>query len=155
MTIKAWLGGVVELEKAAIRPWVRAAVASLLIAAAAAPAGERYPPRSVLLFVASWCAPCHAEIGRIDAITTAAAPYRVLVVPIDAGRATDAMMRRVPVGQRWTPGAVRIAEIRADLFGDTAGLPFSVAIGRDGRRCAATHGGLGPARAAAMVAGCE
>ncbi len=155
MTIKAWLWSVVELEKAAVRQWVRAAGVSLLIGAAPSPAGERYPPRSVLLFVASWCAPCHAEIGRIDAIATAAVPYRVLVVPIDAGRATDAMMRRVPVGQRWTPGAVRIAEIRADLFGDTAGLPFSVAIDRDGRRCATTRGGLGPARVAVMVAACE
>jgi hypothetical protein len=48
-----------------------------------------------------------------------------------------------------------MAAIRGDLFATTAGLPFSVAIGADGRPCATTAGGLVPARAAAMVAACR
>ncbi|WP_242416605.1 TlpA family protein disulfide reductase [Sphingomonas panni] len=126
-------------------------VAALVLAAV--PAGA-YPPRAILLFVASWCAPCHGEIAALPRLNDAAGPWRVLVVPVDRGRATAAMMAGVPVAQRWVPDAVQMAAVRDDLFGGTAGLPFSVAIGGDGRPCGAHRGVLNAARVAALRAGC-
>lgn len=131
--------------------WVAALVLAAVPAGATAPA---YPPRAILLFVASWCAPCHGEIAALPRLSEAAGPWRVLVVPVDRGRATAAMMAAVPVAQRWTPDAARMAAVRDDLFGGTAGLPFSVAIGGDGRPCGSHRGVLNPARVAALRAGC-
>lgn len=131
--------------------WAAALVLAAVPAGAAAPT---YPPRAILLFVASWCAPCHGEIAALPRLSEAAGPWRVLVVPVDRSRATAAMMAGVPVAQRWTPDAARMAAMREDLFGDTAGLPFSVAIGGDGRPCGAHRGVLSLARVAALRAGC-
>ncbi len=107
------------------RVWTLIAGALLLIGAAPAEP-VRYPARTILLFVASWCAPCHGELRQLPAIAGGAGPYRVLVVPIDRGRATDAMLRAVPVEQVWRPDAARMAEVRGELLAKTAGLPFSV-----------------------------
>lgn len=114
-----------------------------------------YPPRTILLFVASWCAPCHGEIAQLPRLTEAARPYAVTVVPIDRGRATAAMLAGVPATQRWVPDAAALATIRDGLFGGTAGLPFSVAIGGDGRVCGEHRGVLTTARVTALRAGCE
>lgn len=130
-------------------------VAALLLAAVpAATTPVAYPPRTILLFVASWCAPCHGEIAGLPRLREAAGPWRVLVVPIDRGRATAAMMAGVPVADRWIPDAATMAAMRADLFGGTAGLPFSVAVGGDGRVCGAHRGVLNAARVAVLRAGC-
>lgn len=130
-------------------------VAALLLAAGSAGATPTaYPARTILLFVASWCAPCHGEIAALPRLREAAVPWRVLVVPIDRGRATAAMMAGVPVAERWVPDAAAMAAMRAELFGGTAGLPFSVAIGGDGRPCGVHRGVLSAARVAALRAGC-
>lgn len=132
-------------------------MAALLLAAAPAPVGAAaptYPARTILLFVASWCAPCHGEIAALPRLTEAAGPWRVLVVPIDRGRATAAMVQGVPVAQRWAPDAVQMAAMREDLFGGTAGLPFSVAVGGDGRPCGVHRGVLRAERVVALRAGC-
>ncbi|MFD1035417.1 TlpA family protein disulfide reductase [Sphingomonas hankookensis] len=113
-----------------------------------------YPPRTILLFVASWCAPCHGEIAQLPRLTEAARPYAVTVVPIDRGRATAAMLVGVPATQRWVPDAAALATIRDGLFGGTAGLPFSVAIGGDGRVCGEHRGVLSPGKVEAMRRGC-
>ncbi|KQM28006.1 hypothetical protein ASE57_06720 [Sphingomonas sp. Leaf11] len=130
------------------------AVALMLAAMPAGAATPAYPPRAILLFVASWCAPCHGEIAGLPALRDAAGPWRMLVVPVDRGRATVAMMAGVPVAERWMPDAATMAVIREDVFGGTAGLPFSVAIGGDGRPCGAHRGVLSAARVAALRAGC-
>ncbi|MEN2747982.1 hypothetical protein [Sphingomonas sp. T9W2] len=130
-------------------------IAGALLLTGATPADPaRYPTRSILLFVASWCAPCHGELRQLPAITGGAGPYRVLVVPVDRGRATDAMLRAVPVEQVWRPDAARMAEVRGELLAKTAGLPFSVAIGGDGRPCAAHRGGMTAASARGMRLEC-
>ncbi|WP_294324165.1 hypothetical protein [uncultured Sphingomonas sp.] len=130
------------------------AAALLLAAVPAGATPPAYPPRTILLFVASWCAPCHGEIAGLPRLREAAGSWRVLVVPIDRGRATAAMMAGVPSAGRWVPDAVQLAAIREDLFGETAGLPFSVAIGGDGRPCGSHRGVLSAARVAALRAGC-
>lgn len=131
------------------------AAALLLAVAPAGAAAPVYPARTILLFVASWCAPCHGEIAALPRLNEAAGPWRVLVVPIDRGRATAAMLSGVPVAQRWVPDAVRMAAMREDLFAGTAGLPFSVAIREDGRPCGAHRGVLSAARVVALRAGCS
>lgn len=128
---------------------------ALLLTGAASAEPVRYPARTILLFVASWCAPCHGELRQLPAIAGGAGPYRVLVVPIDRGRATDAMLRAVPVEQVWRPDAARMAEVRTELLAKTAGLPFSVAIGGDGRPCALHRGGMTAVRARGMRTECE
>lgn len=116
---------------------------------------DRYPPETLLLFVASWCAPCHAELAQLPAIARGAQPYRVLVLPFDDKRASLAMLSQVPAAQRWIPGNADRRRMAAELFGDTSGLPFSVAIGADGRPCGTIRLGLDAARAEALVAGCR
>lgn len=113
-----------------------------------------YPPRTILLFVASWCAPCHGEIAQLPRLSEAARPYAVTVVPVDRGRATAAMLAGVPATQRWVPDAVALAAIREGLMGGAAGLPFSVAIGGDGRVCGEHRGMLSPGKVEAMRRGC-
>lgn len=131
-------------------------IAGALLLTGAAPAEPaRYPTRSILLFVASWCAPCHGELRQLPAIAGGAGAYRVLVVPVDRGRATDAMLRGVPIDQVWRPDVARMAEVRAELLAKTAGLPFSVAIGGDGRPCALHRGGMTAASARGMVEACR
>lgn len=130
-------------------------VGALLLAGAAPADPVRYPARAILLFVASWCAPCHGELRQLSAITGGAGPYRVLVVPIDRGRATDAMLRGVAAEQVWRPDTARMADLRAELLAKTAGLPFSVAIGGDGRPCALHRGGMTAASARQMVEACR
>ena len=136
------------------RVWTLIAGAWLLTGAAPAEP-VRSPARSILLFVASWCAPCHGELRQLPAIAAGAGAYRVLVVPIDRGRATDAMLRGVPAEQLWRPDAARMAEVRTELLAKTAGLPFSVAIGEDGRPCALHRGGMTAVSARGMRTECE
>ncbi|KQM59935.1 MULTISPECIES: TlpA family protein disulfide reductase [unclassified Sphingomonas] len=128
--------------------------AALLLSATPVSAAPAYPARTILLFVASWCAPCHGEIAALPRLSEAAGPWRVLVVPVDRGRATAAMLQAVPAAQRWLPDAAQMAAMREDLFGGTAGLPFSVAVGGDGRPCGAHRGVLSAARVSALRAGC-
>ena len=124
----------------------------LLLGAAPSPAG---PAESILLFVASWCAPCHGELARLDAIGRGAQPYRVLVVPFDDSRATRGMLERVPLAQRWQPDRGTQRRLAAEVAHRSAGLPFSLALDRDAQICAAHAQALDTASAAAMVAACR
>jgi len=114
-----------------------------------------YPPRSVLLLVAPWCAPCHAEVARLDALAAAATPLSVRVLLVDQGARARAMVRDVPSAQRWEPPADAWRRARADLMARTPGLPFSVVTDGQGRICAATGGGLTPERVRALIRRCE
>jgi thiol-disulfide isomerase/thioredoxin len=112
------------------------------------------PRAAVLLFVASWCAPCHGELRALPEIAAAAAPMRVFVVPIDAARGTERMMKRVPDDRRWRlPPAAATALMRR-LAGGAPGLPTSVAIDAGGAVCAVVREPLSPARAGAIRRRC-
>ncbi|MCC2975564.1 thioredoxin family protein [Sphingomonas sp. PL-96] len=117
-------------------------------------ASVSYPPQTVLLFVAGWCAPCQAELQQLPQITAAARPFRVLVVPLDKGRRVERMLESVPVAQRWRPEGAAWSQVQADLLSGTAGLPFSVALAADGRPCASSRRGLDPASVAQLVVRC-
>jgi hypothetical protein len=122
------------------------------LGAASTPIG---PPESILLFVASWCAPCHGELARLDAIGRGAQPYRILVVPFDDSRATRAMLERVPPAQRWQPDRATQRRLAAEVERRSAGLPFSLALDRGSQICAGHREALDAAGAAAMVADCR
>lgn len=129
----------------------------LFLPAGAAPAAEpppRYPPHVVLLLVAPWCAPCHGELARLDAVADAAAPRSVRVFSVDQGTRARAMVRDVPAARRWEPAADEWRRARADLMARTPGLPFSVATDARGRVCAASGGGLDAGRTRALVKRC-
>ncbi|MGN8000944.1 TlpA family protein disulfide reductase [Sphingomonas sp. 22176] len=125
---------------------------SLLFGAAPAPMG---PPESILLFVASWCAPCHGELARLEAIGRGAQPYRILVVAFDDSRATRAMLERVPLAQRWQPDRAIQRRLAAEVARRSAGLPFSLALNSEAQICAGHPEALDATSAAAMVAACR
>lgn len=117
--------------------------------------GKQIPKSSVLLLVASWCAPCHAELAVLDDIARAAGPFEVRVMLVDDSRNSHRMVARVPPHRRWIPEPAVMTAARKDLLARTPGLPFAVAIGPDGRPCAAHRGGLNAARAKALVNRCD
>lgn len=138
-------------------PLLRAAALIAPALLAAAPARAEAPPPwpadAVLLFVAGWCAPCHAELKEVEALATAAAPRRLLVVPADRSRATAAMLAPVAAERVWRDaGAVRA--LWSGAIG-AAGLPFALVTDDGGRPCAEHRRVLRPADLAALAAACR
>ena len=133
-----------------------AALVLVLVLGAAAPADDppRYPPDTVLLLVAPWCAPCHAELARLDTIAAAARPRAVRVFMVEDGARAAAMWQRVPAAYRWTPPDGELRRYRTDALARTAGLPFAIATDARGRVCATRGGGLDAARVVALVREC-
>ncbi len=114
----------------------------------------RLPPRSVIVLVASWCAPCRGELARLDAIVPAVGGRALRVLAIDDSAATARMLRVIDPARVWHPDA-RVDHVRALLLARTAGLPFSVVTDTRGVVCAQENGGLDAHRAAALVQRCE
>lgn len=132
-------------------------LAALVLAlGAAAPVADtpRYPADSVLLLIAPWCAPCHAELARLDTIAAAARPRAVRVFMVEDGARAAAMWRRVPEAYRWTPPDGEVRRYRTDALGRAAGLPFAIATDARGRVCATRDGGMDATRVVALVRGC-
>jgi hypothetical protein len=65
------------------------------------------------------------------------------------------MVAALPPPRRWAPDPVIHAAARTELLARTPGLPYSVAIGADGRICAEQRGGLDEPRARALVLRCR
>lgn len=123
---------------------------------AGAAAAEAPPPRNaILLFVASWCAPCHGEVRALPEIAKAAAPMRVIVVPIDARRGTERLMAAVPQDRQWRLAPAEAIATMRRLAGRAPGLPTSVAIDAKGEVCAVARRPLSPATALAIRRRCE
>lgn len=126
-----------------------------IVAQAQVTEAQRPPPETILLFVAAWCAPCHGELAHLADIGRAAQPYRILVVPFDDSRATRTMLAAVPLTQRWQPDRATQRKLAAEVERRSAGLPFSLAIDKEARICAAQSEALDAARTAALVASCR
>ncbi|WP_211275769.1 TlpA family protein disulfide reductase [Sphingomonas mucosissima] len=123
-------------------------------AAQAGPAGP-YPPNTVLLLVASWCAPCHAELAQLEAISKAASPFAVRVMLVDDSRHSRRMVAAIPPQRQWAPDPSAMTAARKDLLARTPGLPYAVAIGAGGQPCADHRGGIDPQRVKSLVAQCH
>ena len=131
-----------------------AALALLLGGAAPGADAPRYPADSVLLLIAPWCAPCHAELARLDTIAAAARPRAVRVFMVEDGARAAAMWRRVPDAYRWTPPDGEVRRYRTDALARAAGLPFAIATDAQGRICATRDGGMDAARVVALIRAC-
>lgn len=129
------------------------AVAAGLATASPARTDEapRWPTNTVLLFVAGWCAPCHAELREMDALAAAAEPRRLLVVPADQTRSTAAMVRPLPAARVWRDPAV-LRALWSGALG--AGLPLTLATDGEGRVCGEHRRVLRPGDLAALAARC-
>lgn len=132
-----------------------AALSAALPVPLPAQATVELPPRTILLFVAEWCAPCHAEVARLDEIAAAARPFRVLVVSLDEDRAAARMLREVDPDRRWRPGRAALAGARERLLANVPGLPYSVAVDADGRVCGDSRRGMDAGRTRALMRACR
>ncbi len=131
------------------------ALASLgALAAAPAPADGKYPSRTLVMFVADWCAPCHGEVARLGEITVAARGWRVVVADGDVPTRPGRLVRGVAAERRWIPDAATIARMRRELLADVPGLPYAVAFDAAGRPCADNRRPLDAARTRTMLASC-
>lgn len=130
------------------------ATGALIALAAATAADTIYPPDTVLLLVAPWCAPCYGELARLGEIAAAAAPRAVRVMPIEDNARARAMVRGVAAERMWTVSPQRMRQARADLLEQAAGLPYAVVTDERGAICAGQGGGLDRERTRALVARC-
>lgn len=88
---------------------------------------------TLVMFGASWCAPCIAEVRSLAQLSTAAADGRILVAWTDGGftRLRIALPANVDLASPERANRLWAAHGQA-----AAGLPFSVMLDDMGRRCA-------------------
>ena len=128
---------------------------ALASSAAAADAAPAYPQRTLLLIVASWCAPCYGELARLSDIASAARPFQVRVLLVDDGARSRAMVRGIDPARRWEPASDEMRRVRADIWRRTSGLPYSLVTDGKGHICAEQSGGLDTPRTLALVKRCR
>ena len=117
----------------------------------ASPAKDGATHRTILMFGASWCAPCIAELRNIAALASDANPDRIVIGWTDGG------IRRYKLP---LPGNVEIAsgvdaqQMARRYASGIAGLPYSVMIDGQGRKCAEWKSGLTPEAISEMRIAC-
>ena len=95
--------------------------------------------RTILMFGASWCAPCIAELRNIPTLASGARPDRIVIAWTDKG------IRRYTLA---VPGNVEIAsasdvqQMTRQYASGISGLPYSVMIDSHGHKCAEWTAGL-------------
>lgn len=140
---------------------------SLILGVAAAPAGlhasdpqihlPAAPPGSVLLFVASWCAACHTEIKAFEAITQAAAPRPVYIVPLAGDEGAAALLAAVPERQilRIAPAASKDMLHRLSRGTGRIAIPMAVVVDGAGDACVTHQSQVSARELRALIARCR
>lgn len=112
------------------------------------------PRPAILLFFATWCAPCRMEIRSIDSLARAAAPVPIIIVPMDANLTTKQALSGIrPTQIRYTVGGTY--RLLASLAGPSSSLPVAVAINAEGAPCAIKREGLKAADIESFLAPCR
>lgn len=91
------------------------------------------PSHRIILFGASWCAPCIAELRNMAELAAAASPDQIAIVWADAG------IRRFSFARYGNVEIASDAEARrisTEFASDNAGLPFAIMTDARGRKCA-------------------
>jgi len=102
------------------------------------------PRPAIILFWASWCAPCQAELRGLATLQKAVAPMPVILVALDGSVRSRAMLRHVdPEAVRY-PGSVD-ANMLNLVPGGAPGVPFAIAFDRQGIACGQKGGGVAAA----------
>lgn len=129
-----------------------AAVLSCIFAPCPARAQAVPEKFTLVLFGASWCAPCIAEVRSIAGIAAATSGNPVVVAWTDGGFAR----MRLAVPENVTVVPLPRAEQLWEAHGQSAGgLPFSVMLDGAGRRCARWSRPLTPEAVAIMRRACR
>lgn len=110
------------------------------------------PRRTIVIFGASWCAPCIAEIRNIAKVAAAAAPDHITIVWADSGIRRYSLTHRENIEIANERDARRLTALLAP---DNAGLPYAAMINRQGRKCADWRGPLGPEDIVRIRASCS
>jgi thiol-disulfide isomerase/thioredoxin len=120
----------------------------------ASPASAQVPPGSILLFWASWCAPCRAEVINIANLQRAAGDMRVIIVPVEPRSSWRGLLRSLRPDQLLVPRGGGLALMQR-LAGPQAALPVAIAIDANGRVCASQRRGLTVERASEWQRLCQ
>lgn len=110
------------------------------------------PGREVVLFGASWCAPCIVEMRDLRPIAAAAYPDRIVIVWEDEGLARLALPALVNVEVAAPTRARRLA---AELASRRTGLPYAAVVTASGQRCAEHRGRVTPDVVTGMKLACN
>lgn len=125
----------------------------LLIFAGAAPGrAAESERRSLVLFGASWCAPCIAELRNMEAIAASMPGGRIVIAWNDSGISRFRFARPANV-ELASPARARA--LKAELAGDAAGYPYAVMLDGEGRVCARWRRGVTSDAVAAMRRECD
>lgn len=121
------------------------------ILTAAAPAPTVLMPASVVVFGASWCAPCRTELKNLYSLSRSA-PMLTWVLAWDDDSLSQIPFHR-PDNYRQVQGDATRA-LKRQVAPDTAGYPFAVMLDHKGVRCAQWSGPLSESALEKMLASC-
>lgn len=118
----------------------------------ASAARDKAPQRTILMFGASWCAPCVAELRNIAAIAAGARPDRIVIVWTDGdiGRFARGLPDNVELAS-----SADARQMGRQYAKHVAGLPYNVMIGADGGKCAEMNAALSIEAIRQMRKGCD
>jgi thiol-disulfide isomerase/thioredoxin len=129
------------------------AAAFLSCGVALCPEGVQAQDRlTLILFGASWCAPCVAEVRAISGIAAAASGNPVVLAWTDDG---ISRLRIVVPANVQVASKIRTEQLWNAHGRSAAGLPYSVMLDGAGQRCASWSRPLSPEAVAAMRRACR